>query len=53
MMPLIGSLIAEAATQAFLVARPSTWPAPAPRPVDVPPAFDLVLIKIELNFFGR
>jgi hypothetical protein len=60
MTPFIGSLIADIATSAIrgsanvptaLVVRPPPRPAPAPRLGDAP-AFDLVLVKVELNL-GR
>jgi hypothetical protein len=61
MTPLIGTVIAEAATSAIrglgtnqpvVVVRPVGRPAPAPWLGNRPPTFDLVVIKIELNL-GR
>jgi hypothetical protein len=62
MNPQIGAMLADAASSALhglgtaspaAVAMPPGWPAPALRLVSILPTIDLVLIKIELNFFGR
>jgi hypothetical protein len=61
MTPLIGTLIADAATSAIrglgsgqipVLLRPNDWPAPVPRKGGEPVVIDLYLIKIEINF-GR
>ena len=55
----IGDFIAGTATSAFrsiggvqavVAVRPPAWSAPAPRPGSPPPACDVALVKIELNF---